>query len=581
MTVVSGVIEDWSSSWRGTIARRTRRRTSRTRSRARTTRARAPRGDDEVAVDLERAPRPGRADPDPADEQELAEPEQAEADDLAREQVGGPDRREHDLDDARGLLLDDARRDPEAEGQQLAVEQEHRGEREPAAASRSSSGPSASDPQRRRVERPRCCASPRPRRCERPLLGTRPAAPGGSRRARRRGRPPALIPAGDHRVESPSAAPAGGAGRATRRSTFTRASKVGAVRTAACAIRRRAGRRPRPCRWSVPSSPKRLGTTATSTTMTSVMAVETRNDFWRRRSMNSRRATRRDGRALLSARSSSSARRNSWVSVGRSLEKRVTCPAARATSSTASGSTPSARSRRARRRAALEQRRARPDVEPAAPVGARTATRTRRPRARSRSSSTRAFGHEAPVLDDGDRLAQPLDQLELVAGEDDGTPPRRASRSTPVRTSTPTGSRPENGSSSTSSSGSWTSATAELDALLVAERQLPRPGRRPGRRGRGARASRRPPAPAAAASRPCRRREVDELVADPHLRVQPALLGHVAEPAAQSRGRRAALPAHLPASAAQHPEHDPHRRRLAGAVGADEAEHLARGGRRR
>jgi len=50
---------------------------------------------------------------------------------LARQQLARPDRREEQLDDARRLLLDDARHDPEAVADELAVEQDHRHEREP------------------------------------------------------------------------------------------------------------------------------------------------------------------------------------------------------------------------------------------------------------------------------------------------------------------------------------------------------------------------------------------------------------------------------------------------------------------
>src|SRR5215218_9599461 len=100
-----------------------------------------------------------------------------------------------------------------------------------------------------------------------------------------------------------------------------------------------------------------------------------------------------------------------------------------------------------------------------------------------------------------------------------GMPLAARSASTPASTSTPTGSRPENGSSSTSTAASCT-------PLLVAERQLLHPVAGPlghaqaldpvaggvrRRRGR----------------EPVQAGEVLQLVADPHLRVQAALLGHV------------------------------------------------------
>ena len=67
---------------------------------------------------------------------------------------------------------------------------------------------------------------------------------------------------------------------------------------------------------------------------------------------------------------------------------------------------------------------------------------------------------QAAVLDDRHGLAQPLDELELVAGEDDRHAGRGVFGQDAAETSTPTGSSPENGSSSTSSSGSCTSAAA-------------------------------------------------------------------------------------------------------------------------
>jgi hypothetical protein len=72
------------------------------------------------------------------------------------------------------------------------------------------------------------------------------------------------------------------------------------------------------------------------------------------------------------------------------------------------------------------------------------------------------------------------------------------------------------------------------------------------------------------------RGEVGQLVADAHLRIQPALLRHVAEAGARVEIDRPAAPAHLAAVGLEHAEDDPHRRRLAGAVRADEAEELAR-----
>ncbi len=70
--------------------------------------------------------------------------------------------------------------------------------------------------------------------------------------------------------------------------------------------------------------------------------------------------------------------------------------------------------------------------------------------------------------------------------------------------------------------------------------------------------------------------EEHQLVADLHLRVQPALLGHVTEVTPDRLGQRPAVPPHLAGGRGQHAEDDPHRRRLAGAVGPDEPGHPSR-----
>src|SRR3984893_3918975 len=71
-------------------------------------------------------------------------------------------------------------------------------------------------------------------------------------------------------------------------------------------------------------------------------------------------------------------------------------------------------------------------------------------------------------------------------------------------------------------------------------------------------------------------RQVDELLADSHLRIQAALLGHVADPAAHLEADGRSIPQHVPAIGDQRAQHDAHRGRLAGPVAADETEHLTR-----
>ena len=72
-------------------------------------------------------------------------------------------------------------------------------------------------------------------------------------------------------------------------------------------------------------------------------------------------------------------------------------------------------------------------------------------------------------------------------------------------------------------------------------------------------------------------REVAQVAIDAHLRIQAALLGHVAEQALVLAGDRRAAPEHLAGVGLEHAEGDPHRGRLAGAVGPDEADDVARG----
>jgi hypothetical protein len=66
-------------------------------------------------------------------------------------------------------------------------------------------------------------------------------------------------------------------------------------------------------------------------------------------------------------------------------------------------------------------------------------------------------------------------------------------------------------------------------------------------------------------------REVHGLLEQPHLRVETALLGHVAEAAAVGLGERSAAEADSAGIRREHAEDDAHRRGLACAVAADEA----------
>jgi hypothetical protein len=71
--------------------------------------------------------------------------------------------------------------------------------------------------------------------------------------------------------------------------------------------------------------------------------------------------------------------------------------------------------------------------------------------------------------------------------------------------------------------------------------------------------------------------EVAQVAIDAHLRIQPALLGHVAEQALLLAGDGCPVPQHLAGVGLEHAEGDAHRRGLARAVGTDEADDVAVG----
>ena len=186
-----------------------------------------------------------------------------------------------------------------------------------------------------------------------------------------------------------------------------------------------------------------------------------------------------------------------------------------------------------------------------------------------------AVGDEPAVLDDRHVLAQALDELELVAGEDHGHPARRALGEHAAHHVDAGRVEPGERLVEHEHLRVVDEGDAELDPLLVAERERLHAVAGPlgqaealdpgvGRRVR------------VAGGEPVEPREVDELVADAHLRVQAALLRHVAEAAARRGVDRAALPEDLARVGLEDAEDDPHRGRLARAVRPHEAEHPAR-----
>src|SRR5215218_8555649 len=148
--------------------------------------------------------------------------------------------------------------------------------------------------------------------------------------------------------------------------------------------------------------------------------------------------------------------------------------------------------------------------------------------------------------------------------------------STSASTSTPTGSSPENGSSRTRTSGLWTRAAASWTRCwLPSDSASTRSPARSAPPRRSIQWAAEVSASAAGSREPVQAGEVLELVPDPHLGVEAALLGHVAEAAAGLGVDRSATPADLAPVGLQHPQHDPHGGGLAGTVGSHEPEHLA------
>ena len=133
------------------------------------------------------------------------------------------------------------------------------------------------------------------------------------------------------------------------------------------------------------------------------------------------------------------------------------------------------------------------------------------------------------------------------------------------------GRGPENGSSRTSSSGSWTSAAASCTRCwLPWERSSSLDFARSASPNRSSQAPLR-----VRASRPLRPvvlAEVRELLRHAHPRVQAALLGHVAEAQARLRVDGCAVPADVARVRRGQAEDAAHGGGLAGAVGAEEAD---------
>ena len=183
-----------------------------------------------------------------------------------------------------------------------------------------------------------------------------------------------------------------------------------------------------------------------------------------------------------------------------------------------------------------------------------------------------AGGDDAAVVDDRDLLADVLDELELVAGEEDC---RAASRLAPQHLGERVhGDRVEPGERLVEHEQVRLvqERNGELGALLVAVRELVEPGV-------GAVGETEPLEPPRCRStcraviQPVQTPEVRELLANPHARVEAALLRHVTEAQPFGRPDRLPVPEHLPRIELDESEDRSHRRRLPSAVRAEEAEH--------
>ena len=185
--------------------------------------------------------------------------------------------------------------------------------------------------------------------------------------------------------------------------------------------------------------------------------VDTRNERSRVRCVISRRATS----AIAAAGRSATTSRKRSASERRHRPEARTAPAARAASSSACGSPSGVRRTTSAVALAVVARHAGHVRQPAVASAVHLDRHTRRrgPAGAARRPSRSATSR--PSVDDRHGVAEPLDELELVTGEHAPATPARArsSRTSAIR-STPTGSRPLNGSSSTRATGSCTSAAA-------------------------------------------------------------------------------------------------------------------------
>ncbi len=186
----------------------------------------------------------------------------------------------------------------------------------------------------------------------------------------------------------------------------------------------------------------------------------------------------------------------------------------------------------------------------------------------------RAGGHHLPLIDDPHPVAQPLDELELVAREDDGEACVRLLAEDGAHHVD--GDRIEPGERLVENEDvrAEDEGRRKLDALLVAEAERLQLVVAP-----LAEAEALQPAPGGCHGVRVRHAveftQVAQLLGQAHLGVEAACLGHVADPPATVERDGRPVDPDLARVGREDPEHDAHRRRLARAVAADEPEQLA------
>ena len=173
-----------------------------------------------------------------------------------------------------------------------------------------------------------------------------------------------------------------------------------------------------------------------------------------------------------------------------------------------------------------------------------------------------------------DPVAQPLDELELVAREDDGDSGVRPFAEDARHHVD--GDRVEPGERFVEDEHvrSEDEGRGQLDPLLVAQAERLELGVAPVGEAEAVQPAERG-LPGFRARHAVQLAEVGELLRHVHLGIQAAFLGHVADAASGLERQGRPAEAHHAGIGREHAQHDPHRRRLAGAVAPHEAEHLA------